>query len=443
MKKVFVLDTNILLNDPNSLFKFEENDVVIPISVIEEIDTFKKDQSETGRNARMVSRLLDKLRQKGTLSSGIPLFENKEDSGLLFIYLGRDMSNLPNLLKDNTDNSILAVALTLQKKFDQSRKVILITKDSNLRIKGDALGIASEDFEADKVDISEMYTGIKHIKVKAEVINQIYNDTFIKIEDNNLLANQFVVLQEENDSTQFVYGFHDSNSETIKILDLNSENVWGIYPRNVEQCFGLWALLNEDIKLVTLTGGAGTGKTLLAIAAGLTKTTDEDMYNRLLIARPVFPLGKDIGFLPGDVDEKLNPWMQPLYDSLDFLLGGNSSSRTKRLNKSYQELINQDLLAIEPLTYIRGRSLPNSYFIVDEAQNLTPHEIKTIITRAGDGTKIILTGDPFQIDNPYVDSTNNGLTHVVERFKGSHLAAHITFKQGERSELATFAAEVL
>ncbi len=448
MKKVFVIDTNILLTDPNSLFKFSRHDVVIPISVIEEIDVFKKDQSETGRNAREVSRILDRLRKKGNLASGIPLSDDPKNEGLLFVYLGRDLTILPSLLRDITDNAILAVALTLQKKFGETRKVILITKDSNLRVKADALAISSEDFEADKVDVSQLYTGMCELEVEANVINELYARSYVEnplsLTEFPLYANQFLTLKNPaNDIGQGVLARYNKKQNSFELLQNNQEKVWGVSPRNKEQNFGLAALLDDKIKLVTLTGGAGTGKTLLAIAAGLSKTTDEDIYNKVLIARPVFPLGKDIGFLPGSVDEKLNPWMQPIYDNLDLLLNGAKAARQKRLNKNYQELIDQGLLCVEPLTYIRGRSLPHCFFLVDEAQNLTPHEIKTIITRAGEGTKIVLTGDPFQIDNPYVDSTNNGLTHVVERFKDSEIAAHITYSKGERSELASLAVRLL
>lgn len=443
MKKVFVLDTNILLNDPNSLFQFDDNDVVIPISVIEEIDHFKKDQSENGRNAREVSRILDKMRARGTLSSGIPIFEDREDSGNLFVNLGHNMSILPELLEDSTDNHILAIGLTLQKKFASARKVVIITKDSNLRIKSDAFGIASEDFEADKVDVSHLYTGVTQAKIPTALLSELYSKRRIKFPLADIAPNEFVILEDENDPSLVAYGMYDSDAGVIKMLDQNYENIWGVYPRNREQTFGLCALLDDSIKLITLSGGAGTGKTLLAIAAGLAKTTDEDVYQKMLVARPIFSLGKELGFLPGDLDEKLNPWMQPIYDSLDFLLSGGTPSRQKHFSKSYQELIDQGILAVEPLSYIRGRSLPNAFFIVDEAQNLTPHEIKTIMTRAGEGTKIVLTGDPFQIDNPYIDSTNNGLTYVIERFKHSKIAAHVTFKQGERSELATLAADLL
>jgi len=442
MKKVFILDTNILLNAPDSIFKFDDNDVVIPISVIEEIDTFKKDLSENGRNAREVSRILDKLRQRGTLSSGVKLFPERQDTGSIFIYLGHNMEILPELLADGTDNHILAIALTLQKQFGEGRNVIIITKDSNLRIKADAFGIQAEDFEADKVDVDELYRGYSTHKVSADVINKFYTKRALKMEAE-LAPNQFVILEEENDPSQFVYGVYDALDDQVRMLDPHSEGVWGIYPRNLEQTFALEALLDDNIKLVTLSGGAGTGKTLMAIAAGLAKTTDEDEYHKLLVARPIFPLGKDLGFLPGDLDEKLNPWMQPIYDNLELLLSGGLHTKQKRLSKSYQELINQGMLQVEPLTYIRGRSLPNIFFIVDEAQNLTPHEIKTILTRAGEGTKIVLTGDPYQIDNPYIDSQNNGLTYVIEKFKNERIAAHITLMRGERSELATAAANLL
>lgn len=443
MKKVFILDTNVLLSNPLSITKFEDNDVVIPISVIEEIDTFKKDQSENGRNAREVSRILDRLRHKGTLSSGVKLFDDREDSGSLFVYLGHNMEILPELLADGTDNHILAIALTLQKQFGEGRNVIIITKDSNLRIKADAFGIPAEDFEADKVDISHLYTGIANLKVSSQTINMFYTKRELRLEGVDIKPNQFVVLEDETDASQFVYGCFDGHDEVIRMLDPHSEGVWGIYPRNLEQTFALEALLDDNIKLVTLSGGAGTGKTLLAIAAGLAKTTDEDEYHKLLVARPVFPLGKDLGFLPGDLDEKLNPWMQPIFDNLELLLSGGSHQRKQRLSKNYQELINQGMLQVEPLTYIRGRSLPNIYFVVDESQNLTPHEIKTILTRAGEGTKIVLTGDPYQIDNPYIDSQNNGLTYVIEKFRNEKIAAHVTLKRGERSELATAAANIL
>ena len=442
MKKVFILDTNVLLSNPLSIFKFDDNDVVIPISVIEEIDTFKKDQSDIGRNAREVSRVLDKLRTRGTLSSGIKLFDDREDSGQLYVYLGHNMDILPELLASSTDNHILAIGMTLQKQFGDTRRVIIITKDTNLRIKSDAFGLAAEDFAADKVDISHMYTGVLEMTVEAAVINKFYIDREIRIE-GEFYPNQFVILEDKADPSASVFGIYDGAEKIIKMVDPRTEGIWGIFPRNMEQAMALECLLNDKIRLVTLSGQAGTGKTLMAIAAGLVKTTDEDQYQKLLVSRPIFPMGRDIGYLPGDLDEKLNPWMQPIFDNLELLLGGSTSGRKKGMNKSHQELINQGMLAVEPLTYIRGRSLPSQYFIVDEAQNLTPHEVKTILTRAGEGTKIILTGDPYQIDNPYLDSQNNGLTYVIERFRKEAISAHVTLTKGERSELASKAASLL
>jgi PhoH-like ATPase len=444
MKKIFILDTNVLLNDPLSLYKFEEHDIMIPISVIEEIDTFKKELSDIGRNAREVSRILDRLRTRGKLSLGIPLFEDREDSGKIFVYLGYNMDILPELLEDSTDNHILAVGLTLQKQFSTERQVIIITKDSNLRIKADAFGIDSEDFEADKVDIKNSgYSGMTTTDVDAAKLNELYSRHEIQIEGVTYSPNEFVVVRDRDDHDQFVCSVFDDTEKVLRMVEPPAEGVWGIYPRNVEQTFALEALLDDNIKLVTLSGPAGTGKTLLAIAAGLAKCTDEDEYHKLLVSRPIFPLGRDIGFLPGDLDEKLNPWMQPIFDNLELLLSGSGGGRQKRFSKSYQELINQGMLAVEPLTYIRGRSLPNQFFVVDEAQNLTPHEIKTILTRAGEGTKIILTGDPYQIDNPYLDTLSNGLTYVIQKFKGERIAAHVSLKRGERSELATIAATIL
>ncbi len=443
MKKVFVLDTNILLTNPNSIFQFDDNDIVIPISVIEEIDHFKSDQSENGRNAREVSRIIDKLRQRGTLSLGIKIFEDRKDSGSLFVNLEPNNDVMPAGLRRNTDNQLLVLAISLQKRLKDEKRVIIVTKDTNLRIKADAFGLPAENYSADKVDISHLYTGITTVKVKTSLVNEFYAKREIQVDRDDLHPNQYIVLQDENDDSQSVYGIYDKVTKSIRMLEGSTDGIWGIFPRNVEQTFALDALLNDEIKIVTLTGGAGTGKTLLAIAAGLHKTTDEDQYQKILVSRPIFPLGRDVGFLPGDLDEKLNPWMQPIYDNLELLLSGSMSSRQKRLSKSYEELINQNILAVEPLTYIRGRSLPNQFFVVDEAQNLTPHEIKTILTRAGDGTKIVLTGDPYQIDHPYIDAESNGLTYVIQRLKNENLAAHIQLTTGERSELASIAAKLL
>jgi PhoH-like ATPase len=446
LKKKFILDTNVLLSNPNAIFSFEDNDVYIPISVIEELDTFKKGLSETGRNARQLSRILDELRERGSLSRGVPIFDGKKDSGHVFVILESDMSLLPAHFEKKVDNLILSVALALKKQ-SMNMPVVLITKDSNLRIKADAMGISVSDFEADKVNIDELYTGIIEFEVDNKIIkdyNSAGNIPLDFITDTHLMPNQYIILRDKKDSLQFAYGKYDCATKNLKSLNLGGRDfVWGIYPRNLEQSFAFDLLLDDDIKLVTLVGSAGTGKTLLAIASGLEKTTDESKYQKLLVSRPIFPLGRDVGYLPGTLEEKLNPWMQPIFDNLELLLGGVGQGRQKRLSQSYHELISQGILEVEPLTYIRGRSIPNQYFIVDEAQNLTPHEIKTILTRAGENTKIILTGDPYQIDNPYVDSASNGLTYVVERMKQESIAGHISLVKGERSALATCAANIL
>lgn len=443
MKKKFVLDTNVLLSSPTSIFTFDDNDVYIPITVIEELDTFKKGLSETGRAARHFSRILDDLRTRGSLNTGIKVFPERADSGMLYVIIEADMNLLPAHMERKPDNLILSVALALKQKNKDSR-VVLITKDSNLRIKADALAIPAEDYEADKVDIDDLYTGIGEFEVEGDLLKQYLQTGSVSLDHLNLLPNQYVILRDKNEPTQFVYGRYDHVTGSLKNLNFGGKDfVWGIYPRNLEQSFALDLLLDDDVKLVTLVGTAGTGKTLLAIAAGLQKTTDDGKYQKLLVSRPIFPLGKDIGYLPGSLEEKLNPWMQPIFDNLELLLGGAGQGRQKRLSQSYSELINQGILEVEPLTYIRGRSIPNQFFIVDEAQNLTPHEIKTILTRAGDNTKIVLTGDPYQIDNPYVDAASNGLTYVVERFRKEAIGAHITLVKGERSALATIAATLL
>ena len=438
--KTFILDTNVLLYDPQALFKFEENDIVIPITVIEEIDRFKKDMNETGRNARQISRLLDELRKKGTLSTGIGI----KSGGTLRveIYEEKVMKRLPpELREERGDNRILAVAVDVkEKKPDET--VIFVTKDTNLRIKADAIGLVAEDYESDKVSIDELYTGFAELDVEPELVDRFHGQGWVEL-PKAFLANQFVTLRDQINSSHTAIGKYDAEKKRLtSIRRIAKEGVWSIHPRNREQSFALDALLDDSIKLVTLVGKAGTGKTLLAIAAGLHKTAEENVYNRLLVSRPVFPMGRDLGFLPGDIEEKLSPWMQPIFDNVELLLSGHEGDKRQH-NKGYKELMSMGIMDIEPLTYIRGRSIPNQYMIVDEAQNLTPHEIKTIVTRAGEGTKIVLTGDPYQIDNPYVDSSSNGLTYVVEKFKEQAIAAHVTMMKGERSALAELAANLL
>ncbi len=437
--KTFVLDTNVLLYDPHALYKFEENIIVIPITVIEEIDKFKKDMNETGRNARHVSRLLDALRSSGSLSQGVML-----ESGTLLrveIYEERVIKRLPPELRaDRGDNRILAVAMDIKER-GESFPVILVSKDTNLRIKADALGLTAEDYESDKVEIEDLYSGMTELKVDPEIIDRFYGQGWLEPSDS-FLPNQFVSMSDRTNSSHAAIGRFDAGKNRILPLRKGGKNgIWSILPRNREQSLAIDILLDDEIKLVTLVGKAGTGKTLLAIAAGLHKVAEENVYNRLLVSRPVFPMGRDIGFLPGDIEEKLAPWMQPIFDNVELLLSGHESE--KRHSKGYKELVAMGIMEIEPLTYIRGRSIPNQFMIVDEAQNLTPHEIKTIITRAGEGTKVVLTGDPYQIDNPYVDASSNGLTYLVERLKTLKITGHVTMTKGERSELAELAANLL
>jgi len=431
-----VLDTNVILFDAMAIRKFKNADVFIPFSVIEEIDKFKRDMGENGRNARHFSRYVDVLRGQGPLSEGVHI----EDSNTyIFIIVDKKIETLPDeLLEDKADNRILATALHLKNSFPNA-DVQLISKDINLRIKGDVLGVYAKDYEPanGNQEGDELYNGVLEIEVNSKVIDQFYEKRSVAV-DNKLLANQYVVLKDVSNSKHSALGRFNSAENKIVQLIAPSDSIWGIHPRNMEQSFALDSLLNDDIKFVSLVGKAGTGKTLLAIAAGLYKTLDEGKFLKLLVSRPIFPMGRDIGFLPGDIGEKLNPWMQPIFDNVEFLMGEGTKSDGRA-----QELINQGMLNIEPLTYIRGRSIPNQFLIVDEAQNLSPHEIKTIVTRAGSGTKVVLTGDPYQIDNPYVDSANSGLTYSVEKFKGEPIAAHITLVKGERSELAELAANIL
>jgi len=437
MKKNYVLDTNVLLHDPDALVAFDDNHVVVPITVIEEIDRFKKNADEVGRNARQTSRMLDQFRGEGDLRAGV-------DNGLggtVRVVIGHQGKLPPELPKDKEDHRILAVCLGLQEQ-EPDRPVVFVTKDTNLRIKADAVGVKAVDYERGTVRLDEAYTGAVELKVSGEEVDRLHQEGRVAL-DAELWDNQFVNLVNAANPGHAGLGRYVRREGVVRRLRPIKGTIWGIGPRNREQSYALDALLDEEVKLVTLVGKAGTGKTLLAMAAGLQKTVEEQVFSRLLVSRPVFPMGRDIGFLPGDLQEKLRPWMQPIFDNVDLLLSGGVEGRDGKRNRGAQELMDLELMAIEPLTYIRGRSIPNQYLVVDEAQNLTPHEIKTIITRAGEGTKVVLTGDPHQIDHPYVDATSNGLSYCVDRFKGQHVAAHITLNKGERSELAELAANLL
>jgi PhoH-like ATPase len=437
MKKNYVLDTNILLHDPRAVFRFEDNNVVIPIYVIEEVDQFKREGTERGRNARQIARLLDDLREKGgSLSKGVVL----PSGGSLKVAVPAKRPELPTAMdKSAMDQAILQTAFDIREE-DGGRPTIFVTMDTNLRIRADALGMVSETYENTRVEADRLESGIKELDVSPDDVDAFFQEgRWATPPGDELAANNCVLLRDRVNPSHTALGRYDANRREVMALRTPREGVMGVRPRNKEQSFAIDLLMDESIRLVTLVGKAGTGKTLLAIAAGLKRTVEDGAYTRMLVSRPVMPLGRDIGFLPGDVEEKLNPWMQPIFDNLEFLF----SSATRKGPRAYAELLESGQIQVEPLTYIRGRSLPNQFIIVDEAQNLTPHEVKTIITRSGDGTKIVLTGDPGQIDNPYVDSASNGLTVAADKFRGEKLSGHIVLAKGERSELAELAANLL
>jgi len=439
MMRNYIIDTTVLLHDANALFTFGNNNVIIPIPVIEDVDRFKKEVTEIGRSARQTSRILDSLRERASVASGVPL----DNGGRLYVRMssGTALRRLPEELHDRSrSNTILAIALEVKER-NPDTPTIFVSKDINLRIKADALGLSVEDYESDAVVIDELYSGKAHLRLDDEAVVQFKAKGSLVVEQP-LFPNQYVMLQGSGEKGITAMGRFDvTRNAVVRLLTEEQQGNWRISPRNPEQIFAMDALLNDSIQLVTLVGMAGTGKTLLAVAASLYKTVDENVYSRILVSRPTLPMGKDIGFLPGTVEEKLTPWMLPIADNIELIM--RQGSRTGRAIRGFKELVDMGILVIEPLTYIRGRSIHNQYLIIDEAQNLTPHEIKTIITRVGDGTKIVVTGDPYQIDNPYIDSSSNGLTYVVERLKKQDLTAHITFTKGERSRLSELAANLL
>jgi PhoH-like ATPase len=436
MKKNYVLDTNVLLHDPHAIFRFEDNNVIIPIYVIEEVDQFKREGSERGRNARSIARLLDDLRERGgALSRGVPL----DSGGTLRVAVPSKRLELPSAV-DHTamDQAILQTAFDIREN-DGGRPTVFVTMDTNLRIRADALGMVAETYENQRVHVDQLTSATVEVDVDGQDIDAFFRDGRVTPSEPMPAPNTCLLMRDRSNPSHTALGRFDASKRVVTALRVPREGVMGVRPRNKEQSFAIDLLLDESIRLVTLVGKAGTGKTLLALAAGLKRTLEDGAYTRMLVSRPVMPLGRDIGFLPGDVDEKLNPWMQPIFDNLEFLF----STGSRKGPRAYAELLESGQIQVEPLTYIRGRSLPQQFIVVDEAQNLTPHEVKTIITRSGDGTKIVLTGDPGQIDNPYVDSASNGLSVAAERFRGEKLAAHILLAKGERSELAELAANLL
>ncbi|MDR2818741.1 MAG: PhoH family protein [Endomicrobium sp.] len=433
--KTFVLDTNVLLHDPDSIFSFQDNKVVIPMTVVEELDSFKKSNDERGRSARLISRKLDALRSKGKLSDGVPT----KNGGVIKIEMNRHEVELPvGFVEQKSDNQILSIALGLKQK---GEKVIFITKDINLRIKSEILNIETQDYEKSKVKIDELYAGWREISVPAGKIDQFYKDEKLVLKQD-FYPNEFIVLKDEAGSSKSALTKYSGRKKALTPIFHQNSMPWGLKPLNIEQKFAIEVLLCNDINLVTLIGLPGAGKTLLALACGLQKTVEEKYFRKLYIARPIIPMGRDIGFLPGTKEEKLGAWMGAINDNFEFLMdkGRNDNLKTE---ERIDYLFESGQIEVDSLTYIRGRSLPQQYIIIDDAQNLTPHEIKTITSRAGNGTKIVLTGDPYQIDNPYLDASSNGLTYLVERFKGQEIFGHVTFSKSERSALAALSSELL
>jgi PhoH-like ATPase len=438
--KNYILDTNVVLHDPNALLNFADNNVLIPIEVIEEIDRFKRESSELGQNARTVSRMLDGFRGDGSLSEGVKL----PTGGKLKIAFQKNGSGHANddnaiLSSNSVDNRILAFAAGIQKA-QPKNPTILVSKDINLRIKADALGLQAEDYENDRVLIQDLYTGMIEMSVSPEKLATFRANGELEINGGKkYFPNEFCTLIDEaNPKKAALTKVDATGTKLVPIIDCR-EGIWGIKPRNREQHYAFDALLDDRIKLVTLMGKAGTGKTLMAMAAGLKRTVLDREFRRLVVARPTISMGKELGFLPGSLEEKLAPWMQPIHDALEMLSDLNMGHDHRRSG----DLMRSGSIVVEALSYIRGRSIANQFMVIDEAQNLTPLEAKTIITRVGHGTKIIFTGDPYQIDNPYVDSSSNGFNYIVSRFRDQAIAAHIELQKGERSELAELAANIL
>ncbi|WP_307323175.1 PhoH family protein [Evansella vedderi] len=442
MTRRYILDTNVLLQDPLAIYAFEQHEVIIPAVVLEEVDSKKRNMDEIGRNARYVARLIDDLREKGKLHLGVPL----SNGGSFRVELNhRSFGKMKeHFFEVTNDNRILAVALNMsleEKENNTGVAVTLVSKDALLRVKADALGIHAEDFLSDRVvQYDRMYTGYKEISVPPEIINQLYEKKVMKLDKVgkfNYYPNQFLIIKDETNSSRSALGIISKDCKDIQLFIPQDDTIWGIRPRNVQQRIAFELLTRDDIPLVTLAGKAGTGKTLLSLAAGLYQTEDLQKYNKLLVARPVVPVGKDIGYLPGEKEEKLRPWMQPIYDNLEFLFNTKKPGELERI------LAGMGSIQVEALTYIRGRSIPDQFIIIDEAQNLTKHEVKTILTRVGEGSKIVLMGDPKQIDHPYLDEYTNGLTYVTERLKHLSETGHIKLQKGERSGLAQMAADLL
>jgi len=441
MKKTFIIDTNVLLHDINCLQAFEDNDIIIPMAVIEELDAFKTEGDTRGKNARMASRTLDEMRKLGHLNEGVPL----PKGGMLKIELDKPNSLPTSLAFNKADNALLNIAYTLSKKEGSYKKntppVIVVTKDINMRLKAEALGLAAQDYNKDKVNVDELYTGVAELEVSSEEIDAFYHNKQLKMDETRFFANQFVILKTVDGSKKSAIGRIANSGEFVLRPLPNQEPIaWGIKPLNKEQRFAMELLLDDSLDIVTLVGTAGTGKTLITLATGLQRTMDENAYRRMVVCRSIVPVGRDLGFLPGSKEEKLEAWMGAIYDNLAFLSDRKNPDEGE---EKAHYLLDSGKIEIASVTHMRGRSLPGQYMIVDDAQNLTPHEMKTILTRAGEGTKVVITGDPYQIDTPYLDVSSNGLTYLVDRLKGQKNYGHITFTKTERSRLADLASRLL
>jgi len=443
--KYFVLDTNVLLHNPNALFSFADNHVIIPFDVLEELDKFKKDSTDVGRSARTAIRLLDGLRESGPLFEGVKW---NGHGGTVRVCMTINL-NVPGLSSEKPDNRIIAVAYDLKQ---HNKPVTFISKDINARIKSDSLGIRTEDFENQKVDYETLYSGYRELTVPHSVIDRLYAEKRLAIDDpvlaklsTKLYPNEYVLFKVQGEESQTGLARYVPALNGLIPLARGKKSCYGISPRNVQQIMALDLLLDDEVQMVTLMGTAGTGKTLLALAAGMQKCFAEQRYERLLVARPIMPLGKDIGFLPGTKDEKLSAWMKPIFDNLEFLLTDRRvhSGETANAEAKLKAYLDTGKVILEALTYIRGRSIPHQFMVVDEAQNLTPHEIKTIASRVGEGTKLVLTGDAEQIDNPYLDANSNGLSFTIEKLKSFDLVGHVTLARPERSSLASLVVKEL
>jgi len=429
-RKVFVVDTNILIHNPESVLSFRDNEIVIPLQVLEELDNLKTYSDQRGKSARDAIRFLDSVSKKGDLHEGVKL----DNGSTLRVSLAQSETAPKGFDTAKNDNRIILCAAAIK---ESGRQVFFVSKDINARVKATALGVKAVDYEKEKVDIATLYQGVQEAEVPPDQFAAFEATGSLPWKDR-LRPNEFVVLRERGGSRELI-GRCMPEEGVIEAVKGDTGSVSGVSPLNARQRVALELLLDDSLSLVTIVGKAGTGKTLLAIAAGLRKVFDDKVYDKMLVTRPVVPVGKDIGYLPGEKSAKMANWMQPIFDNLEYILGVHKREKIKTVD----QMIKDKQIEIEALSYIRGRSLPNEYIIIDEAQNLTPHEIKTIVSRAGQGSKVVLTGDPYQIDNMYLDANSNGLSYLVDAFKGQAIYGHVTLQKTERSELAELASSLL